>query len=66
MITALNYLISAFCLLGEMCYAWSDSTVDIWETFVEYNSGVLNACTDWYSMVEYVFDPVTRWLFTLA
>lgn len=66
MITVLNYLISAFCLLEEMYYAWSNTTVDIWETFTEYNSDILNTCTDWYYTIEYVFDPVARWLFTLA
>lgn len=66
MITILNYLMGAFLAIDELCYAWSGATVAAWETFTECYSGILNTGTDWYYTIEYVFDPIVRWLFTLA
>lgn len=62
MTTILNYLMGAFLAIDQMCYAWSDATATVWETFTEFYSDTLNAGMDWYYTLEALASPIVRWL----
>lgn len=62
MFTVLESLLIAFYTIEKLCYAWSDLTAEMWETFTEFNAELLNACVDWLYLVEYLLSPLARWV----
>lgn len=65
MFTVLEIPLLALYAIESFCYAWSDLTVDMWETFTEYNSELLVAYTDMLYTVEYSLSPLARWVLEL-
>lgn len=65
MFTILETLLLALCAIERFCYAWSDLTIEMWETFTEYNSEILVAFTELFYSVEYWRSPLARWVLEL-
>lgn len=65
MFTVLEYPLLALYAIEQFCYAWSDVTVEFWETFTEYNSELLVSYTDLLCRVEYLLSPLARWVLEL-
>lgn len=65
MFTVLETLLVAVYAIERFCYAWSDMTVEIWETFTEYDSEMLVAFTELCYTVEYWHSPLVRWVWEL-
>ena len=65
MFIILEFPLFALYVIERFCYAWSDMTVEFWETFTEYNSELLVSYTDLLYGVEYMPSPLARWVLEL-
>mgnify|MGYP000859922090 CR=1 FL=1 len=65
MFTVLEFPLFALYAIESFCYTWSNLTVDMWETFTEYNSELLVSYTDLLYTVEYWLSPLVRWVLEL-
>lgn len=65
MVSVLELPLLALYAIEQFCYAWSDLTVDIWETFTEYSSELLVAYTDLLDTIACPLSPLARWVLEL-